>query len=383
MNDTLTQQPSPWRYLWLIALIGLPALGWHGILDDFSSKDIDASITNAGLIYGTARGINALVSMLQGTELNIPFLTFSIGEILDPINDLIERFSDIVLLALGSLALQKILLAIVSASMFNTLLTTAAVVTGVSIFLGNSKLLSGMLRVFLVIAFFRFSLGLVVLANSWVDDYFLDAADQKRHDAMQSFQGELRTLDELSRKADEAIPNLAKAQKELSQLKLDQSDLKASLESLTITIKDLELQLDIDIEKEGILCKISVETGLPAPTCSESVKNLMRQLDEYRSERQEIQSRLDTIGDAIEEKDEEIICLDKRIRGEKCSPLELPDFLNVEELRQKFNSIAESISLFAENCINLLVSLLLKTIAIPLLFIFLLLKIMRMNWGRI
>lgn len=99
MNIPIHKQTSPWRYFWLIALIGLPALGWWGILDEFSSKDINASISSAGLIYGTARGINALVSLLQGTEFSIPFLTFSIGEVLDPVNDLIERFSGIILIA--------------------------------------------------------------------------------------------------------------------------------------------------------------------------------------------------------------------------------------------------------------------------------------------
>ena len=94
MNIPIHYQPSPWRYLWLLLLIGLPILGWHGVLDDFSSQDINHSITNAGLIYGTARGINALVSVLQGTEVNVLVMTFSIGEVLDPVNDLIERFSE-------------------------------------------------------------------------------------------------------------------------------------------------------------------------------------------------------------------------------------------------------------------------------------------------
>ena len=134
MTIPIHQQPSPWRYLWLIAIIALPAIGWWGMLDEYSSKDINASISSAGLIYGTARGINALVSLLQGTELNIPFLTLSIGEVLDPVNDLIERFSDIIFLALGSLALQKILLAVVSEWMFNILLSVVAVCSGISIF---------------------------------------------------------------------------------------------------------------------------------------------------------------------------------------------------------------------------------------------------------
>jgi hypothetical protein len=172
--NTSVKQASARRYLWLVVLISLPAISWWGVLDDFSSEHLNASISSAGLVYGTARGINALVSLLQGTEINVPFVTFSIGEVLDPVNDLIERFSDIILLALGSLALQKILLAVVSNTIFTVLLSFVALCTGLSLFLGGRKLQSALLRSFLVIAFFRFSLGLVVLANSWVDSTFLD-----------------------------------------------------------------------------------------------------------------------------------------------------------------------------------------------------------------
>jgi hypothetical protein len=38
---------------------------------------------------------------------------------------------------------------------------------------------------------------------------------------------------------------------------------------------------------------------------------------------------------------------------------------------------------FAENCINLLVSLLLKTVAIPFLFVYLLVKIVQVTWRQI
>ena len=67
MNLTSNQPYFPARYWWLIALCGLTAMAWHGLLDEYSAQDISASIANAGIIYGTARGINALVSLLQGT----------------------------------------------------------------------------------------------------------------------------------------------------------------------------------------------------------------------------------------------------------------------------------------------------------------------------
>jgi len=67
-------------------------------------------------VYAIARGLNAVISTAQGTELSIePMgvgLTLTPGQILDPLNDLIEQFSSVLLVASASLGIQKILLAI-------------------------------------------------------------------------------------------------------------------------------------------------------------------------------------------------------------------------------------------------------------------------------
>jgi len=76
------------RILIIAALIILPAIAWWGVFDGYADDSIQSALTNAGLIYGTARGINALVSVLQGTELDVFMLSLSVGELLDPLNDL-------------------------------------------------------------------------------------------------------------------------------------------------------------------------------------------------------------------------------------------------------------------------------------------------------
>ena len=303
MTIPIHQQPSPWRYLWLIAIIALPAIGWWGMLDEYSSKDINASISSAGLIYGTARGINALVSLLQGTELNIPFLTLSIGEVLDPVNDLIERFSDIIFLALGSLALQKILLAVVSEWMFNILLSVVAVFSGISIFLGNPKATSLLLRAFLVVAFFRFSLGLIVLANSWVDATFLDEADQQRRVAMENFKGELHQINGLSKQAEEAAAAFNKTQAALSATEGKRKDEKRALQGLSSQIVRVEKQLRAAAEQAGTICGISISTPILLPTCPENIHELREEIDRLESDRDTSEDTISEFDDAIAELD--------------------------------------------------------------------------------
>ncbi|MCB1706135.1 MAG: hypothetical protein KDI17_14825 [Halioglobus sp.] len=384
MNIPLHRKPSPWRYLWLVAFIALPALGWYGILDELSAEDINASISNAGLIYGTARGINALVSLLQGTEFNVPFLTISIGEVLDPVNDLIERFSDFILLALGSLALQKILLAVVSETMFNILLTIVAVCSGLSMIAGDSRVTGALLRAFLVVAFFRFALGLVVLANSWVDARFLHEADQQRSVAMETFKGELHQINSLSRQAEEAAAEFSKTQASLQEIEEKKRAQERALRQVSGQIAAQEKLLQAAADEAGTVCRLSLSTPLLSPTCPASVKQLQRDIDQLESSQDSMEAKLSALDDAITEHLEKMDCLDNRSRGETCHFWEiLPDTPNVTMLAGKLNAIETRVSDFAQNTINLLVSLLLKSIAIPLLFFLLLLKIIRTGWSKV
>ncbi|MAT91967.1 MAG: hypothetical protein CME59_05155 [Halioglobus sp.] len=369
-----------WRYLVLLAIVALPLLGWLGTLDRYSAEQVDHSIATAGVIYGTARGINALVSLLQGTELNIPFLTFTIGEVLDPVNDLIERFSEVILIALGSLALQKILLAVVSDTLFNIALSIAAAATALALLPGRTNLLSQVLRGFLLIAFLRFSLGLVVLANGWVDATFLDAADQRRHRAMEKFQGELREIDSLSRTQARAQAGLEDAAQEQRSLQAQLDQLQQEIAQLDVTVDAAKSELAARQAAAGGLCRLSAL----APTCPEDVAHARSALAVQQRERQALRDRAQALRDSLATLDDTVACLEKRGRGESCGLWDsLPSPPDAEQMRQKLNEINDDLSDFAENSINLLVSLLLKTVAIPLLFIYLVYRVVSSMWNRL
>lgn len=63
--------------------------------------------------FGIARTINGVISVAQGTEVSVEpvgvGVSFAPGEILDPVNDMIERFSWVMLSASASLGLQQLL----------------------------------------------------------------------------------------------------------------------------------------------------------------------------------------------------------------------------------------------------------------------------------
>ena len=78
--------------------------GW---LDNSGRTYTEDGIKRALATYAIARGLNGVISVAQGTEVAVEpvgvGVTFTPGQILDPINDLIERFSWIVLASSVSL----------------------------------------------------------------------------------------------------------------------------------------------------------------------------------------------------------------------------------------------------------------------------------------
>lgn len=102
--------------LFLFALIG----AWRESSFDAAFEPLDTraknylenALTKSAITYGAVRGVHAVIAIFKGTQVHPPFVTLAIGEALDPVQDLIERFSDVLLLAIASLGAQLFLMQI-------------------------------------------------------------------------------------------------------------------------------------------------------------------------------------------------------------------------------------------------------------------------------
>jgi len=81
------------------------ALALSYTLDVKGKELVDKSFTESVVVFGSAKALNAVISLAQGTELDLPFVTVAIGEVLDLINDLIEQFSFVMLASMVSLGI--------------------------------------------------------------------------------------------------------------------------------------------------------------------------------------------------------------------------------------------------------------------------------------
>ncbi len=101
-----------------LLLVLILALGLLVNLQEEALKLHDEAFDRAMISFALAKGLNAIISLIQGTEFSVaPIgvgLNFSIGEVLDPFNDMVERFSWVMLASSVSLGIQKLLLVLSS-----------------------------------------------------------------------------------------------------------------------------------------------------------------------------------------------------------------------------------------------------------------------------
>lgn len=85
-------------------------------VDTTATRYLDAAMGRAIATFAVVRGLNGIISAVQGTALAVSpagvGVTLTIGEVLDPLNDLAEQFSWIMLLSTTSLGIQRVLLEI-------------------------------------------------------------------------------------------------------------------------------------------------------------------------------------------------------------------------------------------------------------------------------
>jgi hypothetical protein len=100
----------------LIAMTAVVLGAWLAPLDAPATAQVEAGLKRALISFAAARALNGVISVAQGTEVSVQPLgvgvTLAPGQLLDPINDLVEQFSNLMLMASVAFGVQKVLIAI-------------------------------------------------------------------------------------------------------------------------------------------------------------------------------------------------------------------------------------------------------------------------------
>jgi hypothetical protein len=171
----------------LVVLLALTVLlSSFDIVDRQAETDLDSLFQRALITFALARTLNGLISAVQGTEVALQpagvGVTLTPGEILDPVNDLVERFSWIMLGATISLGIQQVLLDVGNWWGLRIALGVLALAwLGFRLFrkrrstLHPSTFEQILLYTLVASIFIRFAVPLAMIANEVVYDLFLES----------------------------------------------------------------------------------------------------------------------------------------------------------------------------------------------------------------
>jgi len=164
---------------WTLVAGTLILLALSGHIDALGQTYAQEILTRALVTFAIARALNGAISTAQGTELSLEpggvGVNFSVGEMLDPINDLVERFSVVMLVATSSLGIQNVFMRITAWWGVSAVLTGLAILLLAQLWLRGPQWLDiARLKRWLVLAaLVRFAFPMLMMTTTVVFDTFL------------------------------------------------------------------------------------------------------------------------------------------------------------------------------------------------------------------
>lgn len=192
----------------------------------------ESAFKRALVTFALARTLNGVISVIQGTELAIEpagvGVVLSPGEIVDPINDLIERFSWVMLLSTTSLGVQNILMDISQWWGVRALVVIALVAFALTRTAKSRRTRLWMARLFVACLMVRFIMpSMVIFSHAVYEVFMADEAAQSSIIVEDTATAVAEMAEEDKEREDESWMGAAKAwfSETVSQL-----DVKARME---------------------------------------------------------------------------------------------------------------------------------------------------------
>lgn len=186
------------------------------VLDSAADNYFEESITKAGVAYATCRLINASVSVVKESNLELEpagiGVSLAVGQVLDPIDDMTERFSDVVVTAITSLGVQELAYEI-SVIFAPPLVSIFIFLLAVLVWFDNKKIVrfrDTVVKIILIIVIARFCLPISSVANNFIQKNFFDDKILIANNELKLDTAELDKLAELSLPEIDGIKNTIK-----------------------------------------------------------------------------------------------------------------------------------------------------------------------------
>ena len=185
---------APVRIAAVVLLAVLIVLAWMAPLDGRAKEHAEAGLKRALATFATARVANAVISVIQEASISAgPVFvgaTVKPGEVLDPVNDLIEQLSTLMLVASVSLGMQLLLIHVGGHFAVNAAVTLA-LLAWAALLLASRRNPVWFTRVVVVLLFVRFAAPLAALGSEGVYQLTLDPVYQQSQKALDTSSRQL------------------------------------------------------------------------------------------------------------------------------------------------------------------------------------------------
>lgn len=164
----------------LVCLTAILLCAWAKPLDDFAMQRVDEGFKRAIVSFGTARLIGAVISVAQGTDVSLQLglgVKFAPGQVLQPINDLVGKFADLMLTATVIFGAMKVLL-LIGGNYWSSMAVTGATMLWIWYYWRGRPSPLWLSRLAVVLMLLRFAVPVVMVGSDVIFQQFM-AEDYK------------------------------------------------------------------------------------------------------------------------------------------------------------------------------------------------------------
>ncbi len=173
-------------------------------LDSTADHYFKDSISKAGVSYGVCRVINGTVSVIQESSIQLEpagiGLALAVGQIVDPINDMVERLSDVLVLSIATLGVQALSYEI-SVAVAPPVMAVLLLALSILIWFNNNRLLRLrriMAGVLFLVVIARLCLPISSMANTFLQARFFDVKIAEANAKLSATTSDLEQFEEVS-----------------------------------------------------------------------------------------------------------------------------------------------------------------------------------------
>ncbi|MDO8262043.1 MAG: hypothetical protein Q7T21_02350 [Gallionella sp.] len=185
------------RVILALTLATMVLCSWLAPLDSTAIQQADAGLKRALISFATARALNAAISFAQGTEVAVQPMGVGVnltpGQLLDPVNDLVEQFSNLMLAACVAFGVQKILISIGGYWLVSLVLTIAAL-GWAWIYFRQQQPPAWLAKMLVILLMVRFAIPMVTTGTDLLFQKFLVAEYTASQQAIDTASGQVTEL---------------------------------------------------------------------------------------------------------------------------------------------------------------------------------------------